>query len=97
MIAALIVLAVFIGLGFCILMAAGAMLVAAGKLTIPGTNMRKLQQARVSLEIAKMDVERESLNMRVDEAIHRRLERVTDPTSWGDVKSEVVPYKEGES
>lgn len=88
--AALIVFAVFFGLSLCIGTVATSILIANGKLTLPRTNMRRVALAKVDLEVARMALERESLQMRMDDAIHLRLERSLDSSSREPQTTELI-------
>ena len=72
MIAALIVFAVLVGLGFCIAIVAISIMLSSGKLTVAGTNMRRLQHAKTDLAIAEMRLERERINTMLDKQIELR-------------------------
>lgn len=73
--AAFVVLAVFSGLSMFIGTVAAAILVANGKLTLPNTNMRRLQQARNTVEIARAQLDQERIRMTIDAQIDLRLQR----------------------
>lgn len=90
MIAALIVLSVFLGLSTVIATIAGAILIANGKLTLPNTNLRRVQRERTELTLSQIRLERESMQMRLDDAIHLRLERATDPMSREPESTELI-------
>lgn len=73
MIAALIILAVFIGLSFAIATFACVVFLAAGKLTLPHTNARREMRARTETAIAEQSLLREKLIAETDDVVHRRL------------------------
>lgn len=75
MTAAFVVLAVFVGLSLVIATTAGAILLANGKLTLPGTNMRRLQHEKVALEVARMTLEREHVQVQLEAQTDLRLTR----------------------
>jgi hypothetical protein len=79
--AALIVLSVFTGLSMCIGTVAVAILLAHGKLTLPHTNMRRVQHARVAVEIAQARLDQERVQMMLDAQIDLRLQRAALPAS----------------
>lgn len=90
MTAAFIILAIFFGLSAVIATTACCILVANGKLTLPHTNQRRVMRERVELTLAQIRLERESINMRLDESVQLRLERATDPSSREPTTAELV-------
>lgn len=78
MVAVFVILSVFAGLSMVVATAAAAILIANGKLTLPNTNYRRIQRERAEITLAQIRLEQESLRMRMDDAIHLRLERVLD-------------------
>lgn len=79
MVAALIVFSVFAGLALVIATVAGSILIANGKLTLPHTNARRVQQAKAELDIASFRLERERVQMMLDAQIDLRLNRAALP------------------
>lgn len=77
--AAIVILAAFGGIGFVIGVVALSILVADGKVTFPGTNMRRLQHAKVELELQKLAFERESVQASIDAAIDKRMRLAIEP------------------
>ena len=91
MIAALIVLATFAGLSMFIGTVAASILIANGKLTLPHTNMRRVQHEKVALEIASLKLDKERVQMLLDSQIDLRLNRAALPAGE---EPELTPTQE---
>lgn len=87
MITVLIILAVFFGIAMCIGIVAASILLANGKLTLPNTNMRRIQQARIALQVAEIRLEQERIAMTTDAQIELRLKRAALPGGGQDESS----------
>lgn len=74
MIAALIVFAVFFGIGWVIAVVAFCILLAHGKITLPGTNARRIQHEEVKLQVIQIRREQELAQMTLDAQINARLD-----------------------
>lgn len=79
MTAALVVFSVFAGMALCIATVAGSILIANGKVTLPHTTTRRLQRAKVELEVAQIQLDRERVHMMLDAQIDLRLDRAALP------------------
>jgi len=88
--AVFIILSVFFGLSMVVGTAAGAILIANGKLTLPNTNYRRVQRERAQLTLDQIRLERESMQLRLDDAIQLRLERATDSSSREPLSTDFV-------
>jgi hypothetical protein len=76
-----ILLSVFGGIGIVVGTVGGMILIAEGKLTLPGTNMRKLQHEKVELEILRFAVQRESAQAELDGVLNLRRDRALESSS----------------
>jgi hypothetical protein len=79
MTAALIVFSVFAGIAVVIATVAGCLLLANGKITLPGSNARRLQSARVDLEVARYKAAADRVREERNDEIDIRMRRALDP------------------
>lgn len=92
MTAVLVVSATFCGLALCIGTVATAILLANGKLTIRGTNMRRIAQAETSLRVAQAKLETERVQTMLDAQIDLRTRAALPAAPEGDEVAELLRH-----